>query len=543
MIPPQATLRDQWTNYVHDQSANPLKLFRPDGLAELRFILHEAQEKGYKVKAIGSGHSSSDIAVTADYMIDTHGMDRVLDVGLLDLAAGAAAAAAGGATGGGIGAVPGPADLFFVECGITIKAVNQELEKRGKALINMGAYDGQTIAGVLSTSTHGSGMELGAFPACLKAILLLAEDGTLYHLERSPGKGISRGPVRLAGGDRGSGGDGGNAGSGYKGGGEDQRIRFIQDDDTFLTAGVSMGCLGIIYAVVIEVMGQYMLEENRYFSTWADVKEDLKRGDILRDNRHLEVLVSAYQYKGKGHKCLVTRRNIVHREYRSPLIPRGHRKILPELLVRLVPDILLDAGIRFLVNHFPWIIPWFVQTSLNTLTDRDYIDKTYKVLNLGADNNLAAYATEIALPSHSYLEAVEEIIRVVNQSVTEGMQYLTAPFSLRFVQTNDFFLSMQYARPGEKFVCMIEFPTVSGAIGGTQLLARVESALYNYGGIPHWGQVNHVGGVGRASVGALYPRFGDWMKVWRTLSPQGRFENQFTHRCGITHRADQEPAG
>ena len=528
MIRVQARLRDQWTNYVHDQSANPLKLFRPDGLAELRAILQEAREKGYKVKAIGSGHSSSDIAVTADYMIDTHGMDRVLDVGLLDLSPQGAGAAGGGAAGAAArGATAG--DLFFVECGITIKAVNRELEKRGKALINMGAYDGQTIAGVLSTSTHGSGMELGAFPAYLKAILLLAEDGTLYHIERSPGKGISRGPVRLAG------GDGGNAGSGYKGSGEDQRIRFIQDDDTFLTAGVSMGCLGIIYAVVIEVMGQYMLEENRYFSTWDKVREDLSRGNILRDNRHLEVLVSPYRYKGKDHKCLVTRRNIIHKEYRSPLIPRGHRKILPELFVRLVPDILLDAGIRFLVNHFPGIAPWFVQTSLNTLTDRDYIDKSYEVLNLGPDNNLAAYSSEIALPSHSYLDAVEEIIRVVNQSVTEGKQYLTAPFSLRFVQTNDFFLSMQYAHPGEKFVCMIEFPTVSGAIGGTQLLARIESALYNYGGIPHWGQINHVGGVGRASAGALYPRFRDWMKVWRTLSPEGRFENEFTHRCGIKH--------
>jgi len=25
------------------------------------------------------------------------------------------------------------------------------------------------------------------------------------------------------------------------------------------------------------------------------------------------------------------------------------------------------------------------------------------------------------------------------------------------------------------------------------------------------------------------------MKVWRTLSPEGRFENEFTHRCGIKH--------
>jgi hypothetical protein len=297
-----------------------------------------------------------------------------------------------------------------------------------------------------------------------------------------------------------------------------------------------MGCLGIIYAVVIEVRDQYMLEENRYFSTWGEVKKDLARGNILRDNRHLEVLVSPYRYKGRDHKCLVTRRNIALKEYRSPLIPRGHRKILPELFVRLVPDILLDAGIRFLVNYFPGITPWFVQTSLNTLTDKDYIDKSYKVLNLGADNNLAAYSSEIALPPGSYLEAVEEIIRVVDQSVREGKQYLTAPFSLRFVETNDFFLSMQYAHPGSTFVCMIEFPTVSGVIGGTQLLARIESALYAYGGIPHWGQINHVGGVGRASVGALYPRFGDWMKVWRRLSPEGRFENEFTRRCGITHQ-------
>ena len=228
---PKATLRDNWTNYVHDQSANPLKLFRPDSLPELCAILQEAREKKHKVKAIGSGHSSSDIAVTADYMIDTHGLDRVLDVAWLDL----------------LPQGPGGANLFFVEAGITIKAVNQALEKKGKALVNMGAYDGQTIAGVLSTSTHGSGMELGAFPAYLKAILLLGEDGTLYHIEPSRGEGISRGPVRLPGG----GGNGGGGDNGKSGGNGGNRIQFIQDDDTFLTAGVSLGCLGIIYAVVI----------------------------------------------------------------------------------------------------------------------------------------------------------------------------------------------------------------------------------------------------------------------------------------------------
>jgi L-gulono-1,4-lactone dehydrogenase len=490
-----AATRITWRNYVDDQTANPLKFFKPGCLEDLRQILVEARSGGYKVKAVGSGHSSSDIALSPDYMIDTHGLDRVLDTGLLDLDPKA----------------PPEEDLFFIECGITIRTVNKLLEKRKKALVNMGAYDGQTIAGVISTSTHGSGASLGAFPDYLEAILLLGEDGTLYHIERSRGRGISKGPAQLPSG-----------------------LRFIQDDAHFFSAGVSMGCMGIIYAVVIRVTDRYMLKETRFFTTWTDIKTALRAGKILSENRHLEVLVSPYRRGGKDHKCLVTKRNKTEAVYKSPLIPRGHRKILPELFVLIVPDVLIDAVMRFLINHFPTIIPFLVQSELNTLTDRDYIDKSYKVLDLGPYNNLSAYAAEIALPASRYLEAVEEIIRVVNQSVAEGKQYLNAPFSLRFVRTNEFFLSMQYGHPGEPFVCMIEFPTAGKTIGGMELLGRIETALYAYGGIPHWGQVNHVGGTGRSSLGRLYPRFHEWVKVLRALSPEGRFDNDFTRRCGIS---------
>jgi FAD/FMN-containing dehydrogenase len=503
MSKPLFNLRNTWRNYVNDQTANPIRLFHPHSLTELRDILEEARQHGHKVKAIGSGHSSSNIAISRDYMIDTHGLDQVLDPGWLDL-------------------IPGqPVNdrLFFVEAGIRIKAVNTALEQKGAALINMGAYDGQTIAGVISTSTHGSGVTLGAFPDYLKAIFLLTEDGTLRQIERSAGTdtstgtAISTGPAKIPG-----------AGA----------ITFIRDDEYFYSVGVSMGCMGIIYAVVIEVMDKYMLEETRSFSQWADVKKELQ-GGLLYKYRHVEVLVSPYRYKGHDHKCMVTKRKIIDRPYKSPLIPRGHRKILPELLVRIVPDFLIDAVIRFIVNHFPRTMPAFVQSELSTLSDRDYVDKSYKVLNLGADNNLAAYAAEIALPGSTYLDAVEEIIRVVNHSVKEGEQYLNAPFSLRFVKSNAFYLSMQYSAKPDDFFCMIEFPTVSGTIGGMELLARIESALYRFGGIPHWGQINHIGGTGRSSVGRLYPRFADWMRVYHKLCPENRFANDFTNICGISN--------
>jgi hypothetical protein len=490
-----AIIRRTWKNYVKDQRANPLKFFNPVNLAELRKILNEASANGLKVKAVGSGHSSSDIAVSRDIMINTHGLDKMLDLRMLDLQ------------------IP-RSDLFFAECGITIGALNRALEERGKALINMGAYDGQTIAGAISTSTHGSGITLGAFPDYMKAFFLLGEDGMLYHIERSKGNGISMGPAQFPA----------DAGP----------IKFIQDDDHFFSVGVSMGCMGIIYAVVIEVTGKYMLEETRDFVYWSDIKKKLAEGSILNENRHLEVLISPYKYSRNDYKCLLTRRNISEQPYKSPLIPRGHRKVLPEIATRLVP-FLIDAIMRFLINKFPKSVPTLIQLEINTLSDRGYVDKSYKVLNLGADNNLAAYATEIALPLQYYLDAVEEIIRIVDKSVEEGKQYLSAAFSLRFVKISPFYLAMQHGGVNDDFVCMIEFPTVSRTISGLEMLARIESALYRFGGTPHWGQINHVGGTGQSSPERLYPDFQRWLRIYREISPEGRFENDFTDRCGISH--------
>lgn len=486
--------RVKWGNYVNDQAANPLKFFKPGSPAELREILVDARTNGYKVKALGSGHSSSDVAICRDYMIDTHSLDKVLDIASLDLRPGVYAS-----------------NLFFAEAGMRIHAVNTYLEAHCKALGNMGAYDGQTLAGVISTSTHGSGVSLGAFPAYVRAMLVYGEDGILYHIE--PEDGISNGAARLEG---------------------TGPIKFVRNDKVFRAVGVSMGCMGVIYAVVLEVRDSYMLKETRDFAQWSEVRLKLADGVILRENRHLEVLVAAYPNQPNDYKCLVTRRNIAPVPHKSPLIPRGHRKIVPELIVRILPDVLIDGFMRFLVNHFPRLIPWMVQMEINTLTDRDYVDKSFKVLNLGKDNNLAAYSTEIALPARSYLAAVDKILEVVGKSVEEGRQYLTGPFSLRFVKTNEFFLSMQYGRPGEDFVCMIEFPTLSGTIGGIELLNRIESALYEYGGVPHWGQINHVGGRGHAAIDRLYPCYREWLQVYKELCPDGRFENDFTRRCGIS---------
>ena len=493
-----------WKNYVNDQVANPLKYFKPTNLSELLEIIKDAGTNNYKVKAIGSGHSSSDIALTRDYMVDTHGLNRVLDRNQLDL----------NENGKALGD-----DLLFIECGIVLHDLIKELEKKGKGLCNMGGYDGQTIAGVVSTSTHGSGITLETVSAYVEAIILIAEDGKIWQIERT--KGISSSPANL-----------GNFKVDY----------FRQCDDIFNAAIVSMGCMGVIYAFAYKVRDMYNLQECRSFENWGKVKLDLQSG-ILQKYRHYEVLVNPYvQKKGKfkgDYNCLVTKREATTKK--PYFLWRRHRQLFPELMLTIIPDFITDAVMRFLLNTFPRITPSFLKTETSTLSDSDYVDKYYKVLDIGKANNLSAFAMELSFPGDRYIDAVDKIIDIVNKSASAGEQFLMSAFSLRFVKTNDIFLSMQtkhrYApiNPGE-YVCMIEFPTLSGIIGGVELLDRIEFAMYqsDTGAIPHWGQVNHLGGTGLSSIGKLYPKFTDWLKVYQMLSPNGMFENDFTKRCGIS---------
>ena len=138
--------RGRWRNHTGNQSVEPLRIYRPATLAEVREIVRTAEADGTTVRAVGSGHSWSDVALTTGYLVRTDRLSRPLEVDC-----------------------PRPdwdgAPLVRVEAGMRIRALNQLLADRGLALTQMGGYDAQTVAGVVSTSTHGSGITLSSPPA------------------------------------------------------------------------------------------------------------------------------------------------------------------------------------------------------------------------------------------------------------------------------------------------------------------------------------------------------------------------------------------
>jgi FAD/FMN-containing dehydrogenase len=484
-------MRQTWKNCTANQLVQPLQYFKPTSLSELLSIIRLAMAKRCRAKAIGSGHSFSDVAVTTDFLIDTHHLKRRLELEE-DLQKDSADTSL----------------LFKSECGMLIRDLNAALDRDGLALANMGGYDGQTIIGAISTSTHGSGISLGSLSSMVVSLTLVADDGRLYQVE--PADGITD-PVKFQA--------------------RHPEIILKQDNDWFHSSLVGLGCLGIVYSVTLRVVPKYWLSEVRSLSTWSQVKNELLDGRVLTENRHFEVLINPYEVKGQ-RTCLVTRRNLAD-EPTGPMSARPHRHMFSDLIARLPGA---TEALLLLFNEFPHLTPAIINSAMAQLVDEGYVDLSYKVLNLGGANEIVAYSSEIGFPMSTYLDAVERIIEIAQQNRVLGDTYHTSPFSLRFVKASEQYMSMQYGAD----TCMIEIPMVNGTMGGKEILNRYETEMYQFGGRPHWGQLNFVTG-NHDLIRSMYPKHDAWLSIFNQLNPSGMFNNSFTDRCGFSENRFVRP--
>jgi FAD-linked oxidoreductase len=105
------------------------------------------------VRVAGAGHSFSAGAVTDGTLLSLDALARVLDA---DAASG----------------------LVRVEAGIRLRALSRELHARGLAMPNLGDIDAQSLAGALSTGTHGTGTRLPNLSGQVESVELVLADGS-----------------------------------------------------------------------------------------------------------------------------------------------------------------------------------------------------------------------------------------------------------------------------------------------------------------------------------------------------------------------------
>jgi hypothetical protein len=482
------SLRREWRNHTGNQGIDPLRILKPTTLHEVIEIVQQAERDGCTVRAVGSGHSWSDVALTRGFLIQPTGLSKPLELEE-DLLR------------------PGRSEtepLVRVEAGIRVRELNAHLDSIGLALRNMGGYDGQTMAGVISTATHGSGLSFGPITDDVRSLDVVGSGGERYRIE--PADGITA-PDAFA----------------------ERRPHWtlLQDDDAFNASRVGMGCLGVIYSMILAVQEKFYLREVRTMTTWEEVRAKLLDGALLRDNLHCEIYFNPYEREGTHH-CLITTRNEVTREQYDQ-DPHRSRHFFAELLstLKITPWVInLIQGLR------PSISPGMIDRALKTLADRDYTNISYRVFNIGTANYLPAYSAEIGVPYDErglHVRAVERIFEVAARHRELGNAYQSSPISLRFVRASDALMAMMNGRD----TMMIELIMLTHTEGGFELLADYEEALYELGGRPHWGQVNTLTGSD-GLISSMYPRFDDWLAVHGRLNSSGVFDSPFSKRVGIS---------
>jgi len=73
----------------------------------------------------------------------------------------------------------------LVEAGITLHDLHAELDKYNLAMINVGSISDQTLAGIVTTATHGSGINYGVMSTDVQALKLLLADGRVARCSRT----------------------------------------------------------------------------------------------------------------------------------------------------------------------------------------------------------------------------------------------------------------------------------------------------------------------------------------------------------------------
>lgn len=145
-----------WRNWSGTEAAEPVRTVKPGKASEIAAAVRAAADDGLRVKAAGSGHSFSGVAVPEGVLVDMGGMDDVtrVDTGT---------------------------NVVTVEAGMPIWRLNQVLDAHGLALENMGDIDRQTVSGAISTGTHGTGDRYRGLAWQVCGLQLVLADGSVVR--------------------------------------------------------------------------------------------------------------------------------------------------------------------------------------------------------------------------------------------------------------------------------------------------------------------------------------------------------------------------
>lgn len=145
----------------------PQAIFQPRTVDEIRELVEQARINGKTIMPVGSGHSPSDMTMTKEWLCNLDRFNQVLKKEEFT-----------GPTKNGEGEEVKFVDLT-VQAGCRIYELNRYLKEHELAIQNLGSISDQSMAGVISTGTHGSTQYHGLVSQQVVSIEIMNSAGKL----------------------------------------------------------------------------------------------------------------------------------------------------------------------------------------------------------------------------------------------------------------------------------------------------------------------------------------------------------------------------
>lgn len=351
----------EWGNWAGNQTVTGISVEKPRDGEEVAAVVRKAVAAGSRVKAVGAGHSFSGIARPEETLLDLsalQGLDR------LDRDSG----------------------VVTVGAGTGLRRLNDLLAGVGLAMPNLGDIDSQTLAGAISTGTHGTGAQFGGLATTVVGLEMVTADGSLVTC--SP----------------------------------------AERPDLWSAARVGLGSLGILTRVTLRCVPLFALRAEEGPMALDELLDRFE--ELAASVDHFE----AYWFPHTG-------RTLTKRNTRLPLaegldrLPAWKEWLDDEFLSNQVFGWVVELGKRK-----PSLIPRANALAARALGARSFTDLSFKVFT--SPRRVRFREMELAVPRENAVTAIREVVAAVESS---GMQ-IAFPVELRVAAADDIPLSTASGR-------------------------------------------------------------------------------------------------
>jgi xylitol oxidase len=332
-----------------------------------------------------------------------------------------------------------------VPAGLRYGEIVEELDRQGWALRNLASLPHISIAGAIATGTHGSGVGNGSLATAVAGLELITAKGSTLTSRR--------------------------------------------DDTNFAGMVVSLGCLGVVTHVTLDIVPTYEVRQDVYdHLSWAALAENF---DAITSSAYSVSLFTDWSDHGLTAwlKSRVDDFNARPDLFGATPATRPHHPL---------PDGPGEVATVQLGVPGPWWdrLPHF---------------------QLGfTPSNGEELQTEYLMPRAHALEAIEAV-----RALAPRMEPHLFIAEIRTIAADDLWLSPSHSTDcvAFHFTWRQHFPEVSA------LLPDLDSALAPFGARPHWGKVFE---TDRERLLVAYPRLNDFARLAGGLDPGRKFANDLT---------------